>query len=122
MKNITLIFLLASLAAGCASRPPEVVASRPLVEAIRANGGDEFASSSLEEFLNTAVAGATFSDDGQQFQVLRRYYSALGSDCVQYEKIGTASQRLVACKDESQWMLYPWMSSGISGFGSQEVN
>jgi hypothetical protein len=122
MKKITLIFLLTSLAAGCASRPPEVIASRPLVETNWATGSGEFASDSLEAFLDSADAGATFNNDGQQLQVLRRYYSAIGSDCVQYEEIGMTSKRSVACKGESKWMLYPWMSSGISGFESREVN
>ncbi|WP_298637092.1 hypothetical protein [uncultured Umboniibacter sp.] len=122
MKKITLIFLLTTLAVGCSSRPPEVIASRPLVETNWTNGSDELTNPSLESFLDSALAGATFSGEGQQFLVLRRYYSALGSDCIQYAEIGVTSKRSIVCKDESKWMLYPWMNSGISVFDSQGIN
>ena len=117
MKNISLLCLIALLCVACTSRPPEVIASRPLVEEAQTQGGIYTKDASLDAFFAGAQVGSRYSDGVKELLVLDIYSSALGNSCVQYIELEvTSSIRKVACKDAPSWVVYPWMSSGISNY------
>lgn len=117
MKNIPLVLSLCLLCVSCTSRPPEVIASRPLVEDAQTQGGISTQDAALDAFFADARVGAIYSNDTMELRVLDIYSSALGSYCVQYETIEASMLvRKIACKDTPSWVVYPWMSSGISNY------
>jgi hypothetical protein len=117
MKNVSLLCLIAVLCVACTSRPPEVFASRPLVEEAQTQGGSSIKDANLDAFFSGAQVGSRYSNGDTELLVLAIYSSALGNSCVQYDELEAASStRKVACKDNPSWVVYPWMSSGISNY------
>ena len=113
MYKINLVFATALLMVGCSSRPPEVFASRPLVEVAPAEDSEQASDSQLLSSLDATNEGGLFTNGDGQYVVITRYFSALGDHCLQYAKIQAISNRNVACHSEGSWVIYPWVSSGL---------
>jgi hypothetical protein len=120
MYKINLILAVALLMVGCSSRPPEVFASRPLVEVASAEHGERTNDSQLLSSFERSNEGDVFTNGETQYVVISRYFSALGNDCLQYANIQTISNRNLACRSGDSWVIYPWVSSGLISYNGGE--
>jgi len=96
--------LLSVTLMGCASSPPQVYASRDLVEDVTLSPGTESVNDSLGAFFERAQAYQSTISGGETIVFKERYNSALGIPCVKYRVKGMDS---VACKQNDKWLRQP---------------
>lgn len=122
MQNILKAIVLCSLVFGCSSRPPEVHATRPLVDENQVDGGHNIVDTRQIEFFENAQYGSSITVNGAEYVVLNSYVSALGGQCVQYALVDSSQlNREIACKHDRQWKRYTWQSSGFTVIGGGDT-
>jgi len=101
---LRLVVLTAVLLSGCATSPPQVYASRDLVENVPMSQGAIVLPSALGQFLANAQPYESTVISGRTFVVKSSYFSALGAQCVQYV---SQNKELTACNKGDQWVQFP---------------
>lgn len=111
MNKITSVLgasVVACMLAACASPPPEVSASVPLLTK-EATFDAHYLPADISASLESALVGTAIQSGSEHFMVTQGYVSALGLSC---KKILVSSQshatyKTAACKNDKGWFTTP---------------
>ncbi|MBW8190764.1 hypothetical protein K0504_06935 [Neiella marina] len=100
--------IAASLLAACASPPPEVTASVPLLIE-KATYDASYLSSNTANQLEMAAVGSVIVNGNEQISVIHQYVSALGMPCkkIIVSTPAYAPYKTAACKNDEGWFTTP---------------
>ncbi|GGP85155.1 hypothetical protein [Shewanella ulleungensis] len=106
--SATMLFLV-----GCASSPPVIEASIPLLDQPIKSIGENVIPSELNSIVSQQPQGYAGVYNDVQFTLGKQYFSALGKQCrevyLNYASNNADKQRRVVCKDNQsvQWSIIP---------------